>query len=441
MQKLAYSNLLSRVLLIAFLSAFTSYNYSQTGKLKETYQEGNGFFKDEDYKEAIYYFLQLEQKGFINPNIQFKIGTCYLNVPGEESKAIPYLEEAVKHINYKYSAKDPLEKQAPLHSLFFLGNAYRIDNQLEKALESYDKFTNSPYYDGVYNLNIVENEIKSCERAKIIQDAPVEVVWHNVGDQLNTASSEINPTISGNGNVMAYLTSLKFYDAIYVTRKLDGKWQAPENINPQVLSDGEFYPTALSYDGTQLYLIKRSLTNSDIYLSELKDGKWSVAKALNGNVNSSKSETYAAISADNKTLYFSSNRNGGKGGFDIYKSVKDKTDEWTKAENIGKIVNSQYDDVSPSITSDGKTLYFSSKGHYNMGGFDIFYSSTVDGEKWSIPVNLGYPINTTNDNSGFQVIGDGKNGLISRIASDGYGKADVYEIEIKSQFVRKDDKK
>lgn len=432
-----FQTVLSVSLTFIFIVTFTNFGFSQSGKLKVTYQEGEDFFQSEDYKEAIYYFLQLEQNGYINSNIQFKIGTCYLNIPGEEVKAIPYLQEAVKHITNKYRTKDLSERKAPLHSLFFLGNVYRINNQLDKALEAYDKFIKSPDYDGNYNLNIVELEIKACERAKIIQDSPIDVVWHNSGEPINTASSETYPALSGDGKVMAYLTSLKFYNAIYVTRKFEGKWQVSENINPQILSDGDFYPTALSYDGSELYLVKKSISNSDIYVSVLKDGKWSAAKALNENINSSKNETYAAITADNKILYFASNRHGGRGGYDIYKSVKDKNNDWGKAENLGKSINTKLDDISPSITLDGKTLYFSSKGHYNMGGFDIFISTTTDDKKWSLPVNIGYPVNTTNDNIGFQVIGEGKSGYISRIAPDGFGKEDIYEVEIKSHFIQK----
>lgn len=441
MRKIRASKSLQRLLYtlfsFIFFIAFVGNGYSQSGKLKDIYQEGDGFFQAEDFKEAIYYFLQLEQNGYINPNIQFKIGTCYLNIPGEEIKAIPYLQEAVKHITSKYRTKDMSEKQAPLHALFFLGNAYRINNQLDKALEVYDKFTKSPGYDGNYNLNIVEVEIKACERAKIIQDAPIDIDWHNPGEPINTSSAETNPTLSGDGKVLAYLTRLTFYNAVYVSRKLEGKWQVPENINPQILSDGDFYPTALSFDGSELYLVKKSITNSDIYVSVLKDGKWSVAKALNDNINSSKHETYATITADNKTLYFSSNRHGGRGGFDIYKSVRDMNNDWGKAENLGKSINTKQDEISPSVTLDGKTLYFSSKGHYNMGGFDVFYSTKIDDKKWSLPLNIGYPLNTTNDNIGFQVAGDGKSGYISRISPDGFGKEDIYEVEIKSQFVQK----
>ena len=263
-------------------SFFSFFSYAQSPKAKEIYQDGDDFFQAEDYKEAIYYFLQVEQKGNKSANLKYKIGACYLNIPGEETKAIPYLEEAIKHVAQKYKAKDIEEKQAPLHTLFYLGNAYRIDNQLGKALEVYKKFINSPGYEGNYNIGIVDKEINACERAKIIQDAPIDITWYNLGEAINTPLSETHPVISGNDSVLVFLRNLKFYDAVFMARKNGNTWLPAENINTQILSDGDFYPTALSFDGKELYLvknggssdlIKKSDTNSDIYVSIYNNGK------------------------------------------------------------------------------------------------------------------------------------------------------------------------
>jgi len=409
----------------------------QQSKKKELYQEGEEFYQDEDFKEAIYYFLQLEQLGTINANLKYKIGICYMNISGEEVKAIPYFEESAKHISLKYKSKGIEERQAPLQTLFYLGNVYRMDNQLSKALEMYSKLVNHPGFEGNFNLGIVETEIKACERAKIIQDAPVDVKWHNIGIPINSPSSETHVTVSGDETVLVYLTNLKFYNAVYFTRKSGDSWTIPENINPQIVSDGEFYPTALSYDGKDLYLVKKSTKNSDIFISHYLNGEWTVAKPLNKNINSNSDETSVTLTKDGNVMYFTSNRSGSR-GFDIYKSIKGSDGEWGKAENAGKTINTKDDEATPSISPDGKILYFSSEGHYNMGGFDIFYAILQKDGKWSIPANIGYPINTTNDNIGFQTIGDGSTGYISRIAPDGLGKEDIYKVEIKGKFAQKE---
>src|SRR5208283_945632 len=219
-------------LIACFVFSFTCFSQSQ--KIRETYQEGDDFFRAEDYREAVFDFLEVVQKGYVNANIQYKIGFCYLNISGEEMNAIPYLEEAVKSISPKYDKKNILEKKAPFFSLYYLGNAYRIDNQLDKALDVYEQFVKMPdYNENTANFNIVDNEIKACQRAKIIQDAPIDVIWTNLGDPINTSSSETHPVVSGDESVLVYLEALKFYDAVYFSRKVGNSWSQPENINPQ----------------------------------------------------------------------------------------------------------------------------------------------------------------------------------------------------------------
>lgn len=412
-------------------------SHGQFNKIKEIYQEGEDFFIEEDYKEAIYYFLQVIDKGYINPNLEFKVGVCYLNIPGEEYKAVAHLEEASKHITQKYKLNNISERQAPLHSLFYLGNAYRIDNQLDKALAVYDKFVNSPHYEGNYNLNIVETEIRACERAKLIQDSPIKVDWERLPDIINTPNTDSNPIVSVNENCIAYLTALKLYNAVYFARKVNGEWQTPENINPQILSDGDMVPAALSANGDELYLIKTSDTNKDIYFSRFTDGKWTIAKPLNKNINTIRDEVSASISADGKTLYFASNRKESRGGYDLFKSLKNANGEWGKAESLGKTINTREDEMSPSISPDGKNLYFSSKEHYNMGGFDIFHSQLGKDGKWEVPQNVGYPLNTTNDNNGFVIINNEGVGYISKSTKPGLGNEDIYRLLIQSTFTPK----
>lgn len=436
----SYAKLIVYFSLILFTGIlFPHFTFGQSNKTKQLIDEANDNFKSEDYKEASFNYLELMQKGHTNANIQFKLGTCYLNMPGEETKAIPYLEEATKQISLSYKANNVTERKAPLYALFYLGNAYRINNQLDKALDCYSKFTKSPGYEGKYEQNIVETEIKTCERAKIIQDAPITVKWSNLGSVINTPFSETNPVISGDEKILVFLEELKFYNAVYVSRKNEDTWLPPENINSQIISDGDFYPVSMSFDGNDLYLIKKDKSNSDIYLSHWLGARWSPAKALNGNINSSRQETYASISSDNKTLYFASNRRDSKGGFDIYMSAKESNGDWGKAENLGKNINGKDDEISPTISPDGNTLYFSSKGHYNMGGYDIFYSTRNHDGSWSEAANLGFPINTTNDNIGIQITGNGKTGYISRNVSDGNGKDDIYKVEILSDIKIKSD--
>ncbi len=424
--------------LLPLVIAFNGVIYCQVEseeELKECYKEAEYFFNAGDYDEAEYYYLILIKHDPDNANFNFKTGENYLNIPGKEILAIPYFEKATKNITEKNKYKRKLfeETKAPLHAYFYLGNAYRINNQLDKALEAYKTFVNSPYYYDNYNQSITENEIKSCERAKIIQDSPVEFKETLLNENINTSAAETDPVVSGDENTLIFVRKLKYYDAVFYSKMENNDWSIPININPQIISDGDFYPSSLSYDGQELYLIRKTRYGTDIYISYFSEGAWSEAEKLNSNINTLSDETHASISEDGNLLYFASNRKGGKGELDIYVSKKNNNNQWGKAKNLGRIINTRFDEDTPFITGNGKMLVFSSKGHYNMGGFDIFYSSLM-GEKWSVPVNMGYPINNTADNLFYFPLYGGKVAYISKFDSTRTDNKDIYRLEIHSNL-------
>ncbi len=153
------------------------------------------------------------------------------------------------------------------------------------------------------------------------------------------------------------------------------------------------------------------------------------------DINTPYWETHATLSADGKTLYFVSDRPGGMGGRDIYRSVKLPNNEWSKALNVGTPINSEYDEDSPFFHPDGKTLYFSSNGDQSMGGFDIFFSKkNVDGT-WGNPLNMGYPLNTVGDDVYFSTTIDGKKGYYSSSHEGGLGREDIYSIKLDTAII------
>jgi len=422
---------MKRLVFLLLIAVFCFPGYSQTENTPEEYlDDGYFFFQTEDYSEALFNFLQLKGTNLMNDNIKYKIGLCYLNIAGEEYNGIPYLEEASQNTTLKYKSKSIKEKQAPWHSFFYLGKAYRINNQLDKALEAYTTFRNLPDFEDNYNLSLVDNEISSCGKAKIIQDIPVKIIETNLGEPINNSSANYNPVISQDENTIVFMTDLKFYNAIYQSKKINGQWTEPENITPQVGSDGDAVPTSLSYDGKELFLVKGSNNNRDIYISKFKDGWWTNMELLGENINSNHAETHASVSSDGNTLYFTSNKRGGLGGLDIYSSKKMKNGQWGPAENLGPKINTIYNEETPFLAADEQTLYFSSEGHYNMGGFDIFYSELKENGKWDNPTNIGYPVNTTSDNIFYNPVGAGYIGYVSKISRDGLGNKDLYRIKI-----------
>jgi hypothetical protein len=359
----------------------------------------------------------------------------YMQIPGQEFKAIPYLEKAITKTSIKYKKRSFKEKNAPHHAYFRLGNAYRINNELDKALDIYEVFVNSKDYEGNYNLNIVESEIAACNRAKIIQDNPVNVKFTRLESPLNSTSDNTNAVISGDGNTMIFITGLKFYDAIHRSTRIDGQWTSPEVLNPQVVSDGDLYPTSLSHDGKELYMVKRTEDNYDIYVSTLEENLWSKAIPLGPNVNTRAHETHASISADGNSLYFTSARRGGIGNLDIYRSERQSNGSWGEGVNLGPVINTAEDEDTPFLTEDGTRLMFSSKGHFNMSGYDIFYSDMETNGQWKDPVNLGYPINTMGDDIFFHPIGNGNQGYLSKVDRDGPLTFDIYLVEVMDKKV------
>ena len=167
--------------------------------------------------------------------------------------------------------------------------------------------------------------------------------------------------------------------------------------------------------------------DGNIYESDLKGSEWAEPFKLPEPVNSNKQESSASISPDGRTIYFVSNRRGGQGGLDIWQCRQDINGNWGKAENLGPEINTSQDEEGVFIHPDGKTLYFSSKGHNSKGGYDVF-SSVFENGKWSTPVSLGDSINTTKDDLFFVVTADGKKGFYSSVRPGGFGKKDIYEI-------------
>ncbi len=417
--------LLSCFIILLALPAMTQ----ETENLEQMLDDGFFFFQEEDYQEAIFYLLKLEGTRYDNANVQFKTGMCYLNIPGQEYKAIPYLEKALNDLTGKYSARSTDETSAPYHTWFFLGRAYRINNQLEEALEAFNSFKEVPGFEKNYNLRIVDNEINACEIAKIIQDIPVEVRIDNLGSTINNESDNYYPVISADGQTLVFMSDLKFYDAIFMSKRTAGVWGEPVNITPQVQSDGDAIPSYLSPDGTELLLIKGTGNNRDIYYSRFEDGFWTKMESFSPQINSNRAESYASLSKDGNTILFTSNRRGGEGEFDIYSAKKDVSGQWTSPENLGPVINTPFNEASPYLSEDGNTLFFTSEGHYNMGGYDIFYSTRKSNGEWDDPVNMGYPINTTSDNTFYYPLENGRFGYISRILPEGFGGQDIYRIE------------
>ncbi|MBL7111501.1 MAG: PD40 domain-containing protein [Bacteroidales bacterium] len=405
------------------------------GQFNEAYRadwlEGEMYFLFEEYNEALPYYRRCLQKAPKNDDINFKLGVCYLNDPFQKETSIEYLEKAVKNINLKYKENNIKETAAPMEALFYLGNAYRINNQLDKAIETYVKFREKADPD-VFDHVLVDEQIRACNNAKDLQNRPIDYDIVNIGDRINSRFPDVNPVVSGDETRMVYTQEQAFYDALFYSEKVDGEWSYPRLLMPELGIDDDAYPTALSYDGTELLVYRSDNFIGDLYSTRLVDGFWTPLKKLNDNINTKYWESHACFTRTGDSLYFTSNRKGTLGGLDIYLSTRENGN-WGNPANLGPNVNTIYNEETPFVTFDGKTLYFSSYGHYNMGGYDVFYSTRLDNGQWSKPINAGYPINTTDDDFFYQPVQNGVFAYLPRLMDDGFGRTDIYRLEIYSK--------
>ena len=174
----------------------------------------------------------------------------------------------------------------------------------------------------VYDVELVDAQIEACNVAALQESNPMYFISANLGEPINDRFEESNPVVSGDESVIAFTRKLQFYDAVFCCRKVNGKWSEPENLTASFGVDGNTYTTGISYNGDELFVYRSDNFDGNLYVSKYKNNKWSKLEKLNANINTKYWESHASLSKDGKTLYFTSNRAGGYGGLDIYKSER-----------------------------------------------------------------------------------------------------------------------
>jgi outer membrane protein OmpA-like peptidoglycan-associated protein/tetratricopeptide (TPR) repeat protein len=384
----------------------------------------SALFSD-DQVEALYSAalpLYLEANAF-NPNntqLNQRIGKCYIYL--QRNKALPYIQKAMSLT---------LEIHPELYLLQAI--AFQTMLQFDDAVESYKQYKNRLSPNGYKSYSAtIEKRIMECNAAKEAVANPKDAFVDNLGLAINSSGPETNPQFSGDEKRM-------YFNRAVLTMKSTPEW------NYSVLSSTKrgttFSDPLIAESPNEGYTILYISENEDyvlfyaankrkgeIYESFKRDGTWSKPKGVSGKVNAcGSSEKSAFMSADGYRLFFSSNRSGGYGGYDIYYSERDYRGRWDKPVNIGAAINSEYDEHIVYVSSSGTTLYFVSQGHNTIGGFDIFQATWKNGE-WGSVRNLGYPVNTPSDEVSFFPSSDGKEFYISSNRAGGQGSYDLYRV-------------
>jgi len=427
-----YMKKISLLILFVFLQLFALHAQlsNQPGAGKDKYidpAEAKEHFGHNNFLWAMPVYKNLLKQDPNNADYSYKLGMCYLNTNINKTLAIPHLKKA--------SELNKTDKTI----LYNLGLAYQYAGKFDEAIASYKEYVKTAMgKDKEKGLH----QIESCENAREFMKHPKRVDFENLGKDINSEFPDYYPFVSENENVLVYTSRRKdnlggkvevdgyFSSDIWISKKLDGKWQKPVNLGGPINTRYDEQAVSLSPDGTSMIVyVDRIDSLGNIYEAKEKEKAFKKMVKLSPNVNSD-FETSGSISPYGNTIFFASKREVGFGETDIYMARKLPNGQWAKAQNLGKTINTPYKEDFPEIAPDGRTLYFSSQGHDGMGDFDLF-QTTWDPEEntWSEPVNLGYPVNSVGEERSISFTKNNQVAYISALRPEGgNGDLDIYKI-------------
>ncbi|NQY08109.1 MAG: OmpA family protein [Flavobacteriales bacterium] len=398
------------------------------------------FYFEGDYQSAINKYEIILNTDTTNPFIYHELGLCYFNQSFVSKKvALKYFETSL--------AKS-IPNDTILETFFYLGKTYHMLGENEKAKKWIEYFRSKikESYEGYILSGDMHREVETITNAiYYVKNKSIPHLVSNIGSTVNKGTAQYNAIIDSEMRRMILVEknnkfpkSARDNDSEIMrisTFKSSGKWSKPEDLNESnkleflnLEKDAEVI--GFSGDDNTIYVRQDNL----IFMGEIKKGEQ--INLVPSNLNFAKKDAYEPhffFTKDSTTCFFSSDRQGGFGGLDIWKATYDGY-EWSEAVNLGRIINSAFDEITPYMIKDNSRLYYASKGHSSMGGFDIFYSDHID-EEWSLPKNMRPPINSTMDDFGFMMGPNGKTGLISSAREGGFGDMDIYEFAIECGFI------
>lgn len=413
----------SLILLLIVVFSGVQVSFGQSKQAKD-------YLKDGNYIDALTLLLKSYKSQPNNIDIAHDIAICYLNTNINRKSALLYIEKVYELEGDKVDPDVIYEYALALTFHFKFSEA-------KKLFEKYQSKTNNGKYS-----KIVERNIANCKSAPLLLAKPLNVTYKNLGPKVNTKFPDYYPFVSKNDSIL-YFTSRR-QGNLGGSKEFDGYYPADifffllkkdlakaKNLGKKLNTPGDDQVVGLSNDGRSLFVYFDVIDHfGDIYMSDNDAGNFSRNFKLNSTINSKYLETSASISADGNTLFFASDRPGGEGGLDLYMARILPDGNWGLAQNLGPTINTRYDEDFPQLSNDGNTLYFSSNGFPGMGGADLFHSDWYpELNSWSVPVNIGYPINTPADNMTISFSMDETFAYISSTREDSYGDYDIYRVE------------
>jgi outer membrane protein OmpA-like peptidoglycan-associated protein len=427
------------------LNEFEVRQMTQTAPEEQLVVESSRMLQENYFFFAEIVIDRLLQINPTSPNYNYRKGFIVLDSRQDWVTALPYLQKALVDVDKNFDMYSAKETSAPVDVYYHIARCYHLDEQIDKAKEFYSKFIASSNSKSEQIKN-AELRLLQCDIAKYNLANQKKSVVKNIGNVVNGVYPDYSPVISLDGSSLYFTSRRQWADQstddykdpqlnqypedIYVSYgELNSNWTSPERLS---FCDGKLNEATvtISPDERRIYTYEDRTGYGDIYYSDFQNNNFSALTLLgHKNLNTKYWETHCTVTPDGQNMYFVSDRPGGFGGRDIYRSVKLPNGQWSEPINLGPVINTAYDEDSPFIAVDNKTLYFSSNGPSSMGGFDIFVSIRDENNVWSNSVNLGYPINSTGDDIYYTTTADGHYGYLSSFRKNGFGEKDIYQIE------------
>ncbi len=402
---------------------------------EKNYEKGN-------FLEALPFYEAYHQRKKDDLKVYYKLAICYLYKTDQPEKSLEILTELRNNNKFK----------TPQDFNFYLARANHAAQNFEKAAELYSLALKG-FEPGSPEALKISLLMQQCQKGVELKERLSQLNKNEVTimtllpENINTPYNEYMPVISADENLLIFTyrgpksTGGKLNDAgepdpegifygedIFQSVKTGENWSPATPIQElnTVQNDAAI---SLSADGqTSLFYRNTADSSGNIYISKLDGEKWASPKSLPGFVNTEFWEGSACLAYNEKVLFFSSERPGGFGGRDIYKSVLLPNGQWSKPVNLGPTINTPYDEDAPFFFYDGTTLYFSSNGPNSVGGYDIFYAQLKDDSTWTTPVNVGLSINTPFDDKFYVINAQGNHGYFSSMRKGGKGLQDIYLV-------------
>jgi tetratricopeptide (TPR) repeat protein len=396
------------------------------------------YFDMYDYNRALEGYLELWPKDQSNKEMNRNIAICYLSVNGDKPKALPYLH---------YLVREGVNDE---EVIFMLGQAYMYAYKFDEAIKYFNTFRSKT---NPKNYEMADLFIAYCNNAKEMITHPLNITFENLGKAVNSKYPDYYPYVIQNEGVL-YFTSRRetntgnmtswegfFTSDIYYSKVVNGAFTKARNLGTLVNSPEDEQCVYITPDGKNMVVYEDNQTlgiSGDLFITSLGKGKTFPKPAgFDEPLNTNDLELEGCITADLKTMIISSDRKGGLGETDLYMLKQLPNGEWAAPLNLGSNINTKYREAFPIYDEASRILYFASEGPKSMGGFDIFKSVYDSLSKSFGPaVNMGYPINTPEDNMEFTLAGNKRDGYISAVRPEGYGDLDLYKVTFNDMEIR-----